>query len=258
MKKLFLPVFVFISSVANAAPTVSECFDSYPRTNQENTRLFLGCLEKAKQANEASGPKWEPVFPGSSISVNKSSSYYPKELVLSNGETVRDTSFEQIKKLLSGDAARNDRIIDGFSRLWVSYDEFDNEVKFEPSRLMSGNYFAKSHAAIVGSVKNGRVSPRLKIQYYGRDWLFVKSIKVNIDGKVYNLPSAKVVAEHTDKVWEYVAIPLNGEVRLIADRMSTGARVVIRFVGKQYHYDHELIDTNKKDLVKVLAAIDSI
>jgi len=100
---------------------------------------------------------------------------------------------------------------------------------------------------------------RLKIRYYGSDWLFVESFFVVVDGERFDKAYAEFERDHGGgDVWEwYDESPTAKDLEMIKKIISS-KKATIRFVGRQYHRDH-VIDTNeKRALQSVLDAYEAL
>lgn len=114
---------------------------------------------------------------------------------------------------------------------------------------------AKYVSAYFGS-KNGEVGYyplRLKLQYYGNDWLFVHSITVKADDKVYDLGELEFKRENSSgSVWEWIDVPVTDYEML--KHWMTAKRVVVRFNGDKYYDDFTLPKAQQAQLREVYQA----
>lgn len=99
-----------------------------------------------------------------------------------------------------------------------------------------------THVAIYfGSSKDSAANYplRLKLQYYGDDWLFVRSVTVKADDKVYELGKLDFERDHSSgSVWEWIDMPVKDHEML--NHLMTAKRVVTRFDGDKYYKDFTL------------------
>jgi outer membrane murein-binding lipoprotein Lpp len=94
---------------------------------------------------------------------------------------------------------------------------------------------------------------RVKFQYYGDDWLFVRSVTVKADDKVYELGKLNFERDHSSgSVWEWIDMPVTDHEML--NHWMTAKRVIIRFDGKQYYKDFTLPQGQKNQLREVYEA----
>lgn len=108
-------------------------------------------------------------------------------------------------------------------------------------------YFGSSKGSVVG------YPLRLKLQYYGDDWLFVRSVTVKADDKVYELGELDFDRDHSSgSVWEWIDIPVKDHEML--NHWMTAKRVVVRFNGDQYYNDFTLPQSQQTQLREVYQA----
>lgn len=94
---------------------------------------------------------------------------------------------------------------------------------------------------------------RLKLQYYSDDWLFVRSVTVKADDKVYELGKLDFERDHSSgSVWEWIDMPVKDHEML--NHWMTAKRVVVRFNGDQYYDDFTLPQSQQKQLREVYQA----
>lgn len=80
---------------------------------------------------------------------------------------------------------------------------------------------------------------RIKFQYYGDDWLFVRSVTVKADDKVYELGKMNFERDHSSgSVWEWSDLPVKDHQML--NHWMNAKRVVVRFNGDKYYKDFTL------------------
>lgn len=98
---------------------------------------------------------------------------------------------------------------------------------------------------------------RLRLQYYGDDWLFVRSVTVKADDKVYELGTLDFERDNSSgSVWEWGDVPVKDHVML--NHWMTAKRVVIRFNGDKYHDDFTLPQGQQAQLREVYQAWKSM
>ncbi|WP_372012468.1 outer membrane protein assembly factor BamD [Pseudoxanthomonas sp. 10H] len=114
-----------------------------------------------------------------------------------------------------------------------------------------GKYVSTYFGSKSGSAANYPL--RLRIQYYGDDWLFVRSVTVKADDKVYNLGALDFERDHSSgTVWEWVDIPVKDHAML--NQWMNAERVVVRFNGDQYYDDFTLPKEQQARLLEVYQA----
>lgn len=94
---------------------------------------------------------------------------------------------------------------------------------------------------------------RLRLQYYGDDWLFVRSVTVKADDKVYELGKLDFERDNSSgSVWEWSDEPVTDHEML--KHWMTAKRVVVRFNGDKYYKDFTLPTEQQTQLREVSQA----
>lgn len=94
---------------------------------------------------------------------------------------------------------------------------------------------------------------RLKFQYYGDDWLFVKKVIIKADGKTFEISGHDFERDHgSGSVWEWLDQPLSDFAML--DTVMSANRVIVRFDGDQYYKDFILPASQKQAMKDILLA----
>lgn len=113
-----------------------------------------------------------------------------------------------------------------------------------------------NHVAIYfGSNKDSAANYplRIKLQYYGNDWLFARSVTVKADDKVYELGKLDFERDHSSgSVWEWIDMPVKNHEML--NHLMTAKRVVTRFEGDKYYKDVTLPNEQLTQLREVYQA----
>lgn len=114
-----------------------------------------------------------------------------------------------------------------------------------------GNYVSVYFGSNKDSAANYPL--RLKLQYYGDDWLFVRSVTVKADDKVYELGKLDFERDNSSgSVWEWIDMPIKDYEML--NHWMTAKRVVVRFNGDQYYRDFALPQNQQTQLQEVYRA----
>lgn len=119
----------------------------------------------------------------------------------------------------------------------------------------SAPVLAKYASVYFGSNKDSAANYplRLRLQYYGDDWLFVRSVTVKADDKVYELGRMDFKRDHSSgSVWEWIDMPVKDHAML--NHWMTAKRVVIRFNGDKYYDDFILPKGQQVQLREVYQA----
>lgn len=93
---------------------------------------------------------------------------------------------------------------------------------------------------------------RVKLKYYGSDWIFANSITVSANDFRWRSGPLPFKRDHYAEVWEWVDVPLDAHYVSISERLSNSDFAVIRFHGKSYYSDLELTDREQENLILML------
>ena len=97
---------------------------------------------------------------------------------------------------------------------------------------------------------------RLKMSYYGDDWIFFENAYLSYDGNTKEIMFDKYEEKETDhdsKVWEWIDVPVNQELYAYLNNFINGNNLKMRFSGK-YTKTKDLNVKEKKGLKDVLTA----
>lgn len=129
------------------------------------------------------------------------------------------------------------------------------EDKTSPKYLNANGFYL-----YVGTAKGSSPTLRLKIQYYGDDWLFIERYFFNVDGVTNSIePSYGDVEQDSDSnVWEWFdTIPNKNEVALVKSIIKS-KKAVMRIEGSKYYKDFVISNTQKKALERVLTVFSGL
>jgi len=100
----------------------------------------------------------------------------------------------------------------------------------------------------------------LTIQYFGSDWLFIKSYFFNIDGKTYEItPDYGVIETDNDTdVWEWYNEPATAENIEMIQKIIESKKTVLRQEGSKYYKDVTITQTQKSALKNVLTVYQGL
>lgn len=139
------------------------------------------------------------------------------------------------------------------AQMRISKDEVKATTWYEDKsspKYVNANGFYLS----IGTGKGYTPTLRLKIQYYGDDWLFIDSYFFNVDGKTKSIDPGygDIETDNDSKVWEWFDTePNKGEVELIKSIIKS-KKAVMRLEGTKYYKDVTISATQKKALQRVL------
>jgi hypothetical protein len=100
----------------------------------------------------------------------------------------------------------------------------------------------------------------LTIQYFGSDWLFIKSYFFNVDGQTYEIrPDYGVIETDNDAdVWEWYNEPATTENIEMIQRIIESKKTVLRLEGTKYYKDVTITQTQKSALKNVLTVYQGL
>lgn len=140
------------------------------------------------------------------------------------------------------------------SKLSKNYDAFQDITWYKSP--LSTKYRNANAFYIYFGVSNGSPAGlRLVIQYYADDWLFIDSVKINVDGKVFDVGVYDWERDNDSDIWEWIDEPLSD--RSLIEAIIGSKSSVIRFNGSQYYDTKTISSSQKRALRDVLEAFDS-
>ena len=128
-------------------------------------------------------------------------------------------------------------------------DEFEGITWFRHRNSpVLGNYISAYFGTKNGSAEGYPL--RVRLQYYGDNWLFVRSVTIKADERVFELGAFDFDRDNAaGSVWEWIDIPVKDHAML--SQIMAADRVVIRFTGDQYRHDFEVPASQKLQLREV-------
>jgi len=136
------------------------------------------------------------------------------------------------------------------------YNEFDeitwythsNIPKYANIRSYISVYFQVSSKS--GYARNLRV----KNLYTADDWLFIESYTIKTDHHTYSINKGQwgVERDNYTDIWEWYDDPVDAETKEMLLDISNSKKVMIRYIGSQYHKDRTLKSSEKKAIGEML------
>ena len=97
---------------------------------------------------------------------------------------------------------------------------------------------------------------RMKVTYFGDDWVFYKSIKIMADDQVVyasDFARSDVVRNNSSgKVWEVADILANDAELIALNSIAKSKSATIRFAGDERRHDHEVTKNERREIQRVL------
>lgn len=98
------------------------------------------------------------------------------------------------------------------------------------------HYNDSNHASVyMGKRESGKPWLRLKMSYYGDDWIFFEEAYLSYDGKTKSIPFDKYNDKKTDNyttVWEWIDVGVDDGILAFLKEMIDGKSVKMRLSGK--------------------------
>lgn len=141
----------------------------------------------------------------------------------------------------------------------TTYDEYE-KVTWYRSKLTPQYFLGTTGISLYFAVKDeNKVSNlRLSIQYYAKNWLFIKSYSFSIDGKIFNYIPLEVKRDHDRSIWEWSDEEVNKTTYEIIKAIINSKTAKIKFNGVNYHNEKEIILTHKIAIKDVLDAYKAL
>mgnify|MGYP001194560511 CR=1 FL=1 len=96
-----------------------------------------------------------------------------------------------------------------------------------------------TYLALYFGLKDAIATPtelRMRVQYYGDDWVFANAITIKADANIFEMPSLVFRRDHSSSsVWEWTDEEVSDYAMLRS--IANAKRVVVRFHGQQYVHD---------------------
>lgn len=102
---------------------------------------------------------------------------------------------------------------------------------------------------------------RMKIRYYGDDWLFLEGVKFLIDGTVIDYPFNKYEVKRDNSggsVWEWVDVKVNENEMGLLTLLADGNSIEMRFLGSQYRRDRKITKAERQAIKDMLSAFEKL
>lgn len=145
----------------------------------------------------------------------------------------------------------------------VSFDEFKN-ITFYQHKSTGKNW---PNRKTIYAECNSKGFYYLRSNYYSDDWLFHSRIQVKIGDQVIeseDIPSYSEGSRTENEggnIWENVTYHELGQAIVAAIAKDPGQRVVVRFIGREYHHDETLTASSKnaiKDIYDLARTIGEL
>ena len=141
----------------------------------------------------------------------------------------------------------------------TTYDEYE-KITWYRSKLTPYYFLGTTGISLYFSVKDGnKVSNlRLSVQYYAKNWLFIKNYSFSIDGKIFNYIPLEIKRDHDSSIREWSDEEVNKTTYEIIKAIINSKTAKIKFNGENYYDEKEIMFTHKiaiKDVLDVYKAL---
>lgn len=139
------------------------------------------------------------------------------------------------------------------SKLKRQYDEVEKTTWYYNSKFTHNNN--SNHVSFYFGLKENNVWLRLRMSYYGADWIFFNNVLLSYSGEnkeVVFMKNEKETDNSGGYVWEWIDIS-GDKYENILKRMAEKQEGLVRFSGK-YSHDHKLTKTEMDAIIEVLDA----
>lgn len=137
-------------------------------------------------------------------------------------------------------------------------DDFDN-ITFYYDRQTYSSYAGNKFFLYIGKKGNSRPYLRFQMMYYGSDWVFWERLRINVDGKIYEINPGYLEVERDNytSVWEwYDTSPSEDQLDMLRD-IAKSEKTVLRYEG-DYRADRTLTSAQKQAIRNVLDAFEAL
>lgn len=164
-----------------------------------------------------------------------------------------DTVTTYINKLREKFVVINKQRAEAFSKLRKKNDKFEHTTWYKNS------YFThdanSNHLSLYIGQKENDIWLRLKISYYGDDWIFFDKAQLLIGNYTCTIPFDKYEDKDTDnsggKVWEWIDVPVDETLITSIGALGTADKASIRLSGK-YSDERDITSIEQKAFQQVL------
>jgi hypothetical protein len=189
--------------------------------------------------------------------INNSLQVLPtNEGILLSKDKVDKLIAEEIRLKAEADKRKKEQAL---ASMYVKNDKFEG-IKWYYDRATYSQYAGNKFQLYIGKRESGDPWLRLKMQYYGSDWIFWDTLEIKVDKEKYSIEPGYFEVERDNSggnVWEwYDMSPDSYELEMIKEIIKSKS-TVLRFSGK-YRADRTLSQAQKKAFENVLLAFETL
>lgn len=172
-------------------------------------------------------------------------------------ETVEGLIKEQ--KRLEAEALERERKV-ALAAMFVKTDSFEG-IDWYYDRATYSSYAGNKFRLYIGERSFGGPWLRLRMQYYGSDWVFWETLTISVDGEKFSISPGYSEVDRDNgggDVWEwYDMAPSPANLEMIRKIINSN-NTTLRFQGDTYHADRVLSSAQKRAFKNVLVAFEAL
>jgi PBP1b-binding outer membrane lipoprotein LpoB len=157
------------------------------------------------------------------------------------------------KAIANKAAAEQARIVAATGKMKAKTDDIRAVTFYKDKTTADASLSSQFHTYI--GQKDKRVWLRLFIQFYGKEWLFVRSFTVKAGSQVYDITPRYDEFERDNSaysVWEWYDGAVTSKEIQIIKAVIAADKPVVRFNGQTYYSDYTITAAEQKALQNVL------
>ncbi|WP_458373041.1 hypothetical protein [Pseudomonas laurylsulfatiphila] len=163
-------------------------------------------------------------------------------------------AIEKAKQLEAAKAAEQQR--QTLARLDANLRKNTDEIKGVTWISHKSEPVLDNYMSLYFGTKNGSASAyplRMKFNYFADSWLFVQSVTIKADDRVFNLDKMDFERDNgSGSIWEWSDSKVEDMAML--NKIIAAKKVVIRYDGRQYYHDFVLPEAQKNAMKEILLA----
>jgi predicted nuclease with TOPRIM domain len=111
-------------------------------------------------------------------------------------------------------------------------------------------------------VWNDKILFRFKMKYFGRDWLFIRSVLFKVDDETFELTYDFLDDWERNNssgyVWEWKDVLVNQYIWKLINKIANSNKATMRFRGTQYNRDRDISYKEKAALKEIIRAYEAM
>lgn len=133
----------------------------------------------------------------------------------------------------------------------LDYDKFEDKTRVKHKPMLGINSDFRLNCEFV-IIKDKPVDLIFKVNYYGREWLFVNKLTFLIDEKKYSYDVTPFRVVEGSLIIEKASMPVDGIVKDVVNALLNSKKVELRYTGKDYFKDAKQLSIDIKRLRRVV------